>query len=174
MSLADRKPKMVSTGRGECTCGYFRPDGRKILFASSHLGEEGAGSAGKPSGYLCKDQRYAWNFNLGMDIFEVNLDGSESSRLTDTPGYDAEGAYSPDGKSIAFTSQRTGDLELWIMNADGSNPRQITHEKGYDGGPFISPDNQRIIFRSDRKGNDLLQALCDRRDGVERTSVDAE
>jgi TolB protein len=155
MSLSDRRPRMVSTGRGECTCGYFRPDGQKIIFASSHLGPESAPA--EHEGYHVGQRKYVWNFNAHMDIFEANPDGMDLRRITDAPGYDAEGAYSSDGRQIAFTSQRTGDLEIWLMNGDGSNPRQITHATGYDGGPFISPDGKRIIFRADRRGDDLLQ-----------------
>jgi Tol biopolymer transport system component len=78
-------------------------------------------------------------------------------RLTDNNAYDAEGAYSPDGKWIVFTSNRTGDLELYVMQPDGTGVVQLTHTKGYDGGAFLSPDGKRLVYRSDRKGNDLLQ-----------------
>jgi Tol biopolymer transport system component len=77
--------------------------------------------------------------------------------LTDNHAYDAEDAFSPDGGWIVFTSNRTGDLELFAMRADGSDVVQLTHTKGYDGGPFFSPDGKRLVYRSDRAGNDLLQ-----------------
>ena len=101
-----------------------------------------------------------------MDIFAADLDGKNLVRLTDTPGYDAEGSYSPDGSQIVFTSFRDGDGEIYIMDADGKNPRRITHAKGYDGGPFFSPDGKRIIYRSDRKGNDLLQVYVNNTEGT--------
>ena len=101
-----------------------------------------------------------------MDIFTADLDGENLKRLTDTPGYDAEGSYSPDGSQIVFTSFRDGDAEIYIMDADGKNPRRITHAKGYDGGPFFSPDGKRIIYRSDRKGNDLLQVYVNNTEGT--------
>jgi Tol biopolymer transport system component len=78
-------------------------------------------------------------------------------RLTENTAYDAECAYSPDGKWIVFTSDRTGDSDIYVMRADGSNQTPIVVAKGYDGGPFFSPDGKRIVFRSDRKGNDNLQ-----------------
>lgn len=159
MSLTDRRPRMVSTGRGECTCAYFHPDGRKILFASSHLDPDldRPPNASQPAGFQVGERKYVWKFNPHMDIFEANPDGTQLRRLTEAPGYDAEGAYSARGERIAFTSERGGDLDIWLMNADGSQPKQITQANGYDGGPFISPDGSQIIFRADRKGNDLLQ-----------------
>ena len=101
-----------------------------------------------------------------MDIFAADLDGKHLVRLTDTPGYDAEGSYSADGSQIVFTSFRDGDGEIYIMDADGKNPRRITHAKGYDGGPFFSPDGKRIIYRSDRKSNDLLQIYINNTEGT--------
>jgi len=151
MDLATRKTKMVSTGRGACTCAYFHPSGRKIIFASSHLDPNADNPEAKG-----EEKGYKWDFNKYMDIFETDPDGSNLKRLTDAPGYDAEGSYSDDGKRIVFTSERDGDLEIYVMNADGSNQQRITEAKGYDGGPFFSPDGRSILYRGDRRGDDKM------------------
>jgi Tol biopolymer transport system component len=161
--LAGGPPRLVSTGRGRTTCSYFAPDRPKILFASSHLdpnldqteAEERKRQAEEAASG--KRRRYSWPFDPHMDVFEADLDGSHLRRLTDAAGYDAEGAYSPDGKQIAFTSTRDGDPDVYVMKADGTDVRQLTDAPGYDGGPFISPDGRWVVFRSDRKKKDYLQ-----------------
>jgi TolB protein len=159
-------PKMVSTGKGKCTCSYYHPDGKSILFASTHLDPALSSPGAKPKGpAYSRSERYRWDFDPAMDIFRAKPDGSDLVRLTDTPGYDAEGSYSPDAKQIIFTSFRDGDAEIYIMDADGKNPRRITRAKGYDGGPFFSPDGKKILYRSDRKENDLLQVFINTPDG---------
>ncbi len=164
------KPRLVSTGQGKCTCSYFHPDGKSILFGSSHLDpslkDPKAHSHGPKAPAYSRSERYSWDFDPFMDIFTANPDGSNLKRLTDTPGYDAEGSYSPDAKQIIFTSFRDGDAEIYIMDADGKNVRRITHNKGYDGGPFFSPDGKKIIYRSDRKQNDLLQVFINNVEGT--------
>jgi len=160
------QPKRVSTGRGRTTCSFFSPDGRKIMFASSHLDpnlkatEEEERRKQADDAKTGRRRRYDWAFDPYMDIFEADLDGGHLRQLTDTLGYDAEGAYSPDGRSIAFCSDRDGDPDLYVMNADGSHVRQLTNSPGYDGGPFISPDGRWVIFRSDRKQKEMLQIHC--------------
>jgi TolB protein len=167
----DARPRLVSTGKGKCTCSYYHPDGRSILFASTHLdpalaeGAKPQTNAPKAPAYS-RSERYRWDFDPAMDIFRADPDGSHLVRLTDTPGYDAEGSYSPDGKQIVFTSFRDGDAEIYIMDADGKNPRRITRSQGYDGGPFFSPDGKRLIYRSDRKDKDLLQIYINNAEGT--------
>ena len=169
------EPKLVSTGKGKCTCSYYHPSGKSILFASTHLGAEstaGTGASKKGPAYS-RSEKYRWDFDTAMDIFRAEPDGSHLVRLTDTPGYDAEGSYSPDGKQIIFTSFRDGDAEIYVMDADGRNPRRITRSKGYDGGPFFSPDGKKIVYRSDRKQNDLLQVYLNNTEGTaERALTD--
>ncbi|MGB0714375.1 MAG: TolB family protein [Phycisphaerae bacterium] len=148
MKLGTTTPKMVSTGEGACTCAYFHPNGKKIIFASSHLDP----NLGKPK-VEEKSDGYSWDFNKYMDIFEANPDGTGLRRLTYDNGYDAEGTYSTDGKHIVFTSERDGDLEIYVMDADGSNQKRITNGKGYDGGPFFSPDKKSILYRGDRRND---------------------
>lgn len=148
LDLGLQSPKMVSTGKGACTCAFFRPDGKKIIFASSHLDPD----VDKPKPPK-QGRGYEWNFSPHMEIFEADLDGSNLKRLTNAEGYDAEGSYSPDGKQIVFTSNRDADLEIYVMNADGSAPKRLTNGKGYDGGPFFSPDGKTILYRGDRRGD---------------------
>jgi TolB protein len=170
---ADTRPRMVSTGKGQCTCAFYHPDGKSILFASTHLDPAKPEARRKGPAYS-RSERYKWEFPTSMDIFRADLDGSNLVRLTDTPGYDAEGSYSPDGKSIVFTSFRDGDGEIYIMDADGRNPRRITQSKGYDGGPFFSPDGKRLVYRSDRKDNDLLQIYINNTDGTAERALTAD
>jgi len=161
--LAGGPVRRLSTGRGRTTCSYFSPDGKRIIFASSHLDpdmahtEEAERKRQSDDARTGKRRRYQWDFDPYMDIFEADLDGKILRRLTATPGYDAEGGYSPDGKLIAFSSNRDGDPDVYVMNADGTGVRQITNAPGYDGGPFISPDGKWIVYRSDRKKREFLQ-----------------
>ncbi len=173
-SNPDATPRMVSTGKGKCTCGYFHPNGKSIIFGSSHLDPTLTHIPAKPKPKdpaYSRSRNYRWDFDASMDIFRADLDGSHLVRLTDAAGYDAEGSYSPDGREIIFTSYRDGDAEIYVMNADGSKPRRITHSKGYDGGPFFAPDGRRIIYRSDRKGNDMLQIYINTPDGANERAL---
>jgi len=161
--LAGGRPQRISTGRGRTTCSNFSPDGKHLIFASSHLDprlsetEERERKQQAEDAKSGKRRRYQWDFDPYMDIFEADLDGKNLRNLTNSPGYDAEGSYSPDGKLIVFCSDRDGDPDLYLMNADGSNVRQLTNSPGYDGGPFISPDGKWVVYRSDRKKPEMLQ-----------------
>jgi len=169
----EKTPRLLSTGRGRTTCAYFSPDGEKIIFASSHTdphidetelkAREEAAKGGR--------RRYQWDFDPNMDIYIINVNGTGLRRLTDAPGYDAEGSFSPDGKQIVFTSSRDGDPDLYIMGADGSNVRQLTNTPGYDGGPFFSPDGKWVVFRSDRQKEHMLQLFIISVDGKKEVQL---
>jgi Tol biopolymer transport system component len=120
MDVDGSNVKMVSLGKGATTCSFIAPDYKSIIYASTHLG--GAECPPKPDMSL----GYVWALYKSYDIFKADPDGSFPVRLTDTPGYDAEGVYSPKGDKIIFTSVRTGDLELFLMDPDGSNVEQLT------------------------------------------------
>jgi TolB protein len=179
--LAGGEPKLVSTGRGRTTCAYFSPDGKKLLFASSHLDpkldatEEQQRKEDEENKLANRRPRYSWDFDPYSEIFETDLEGALGGaglkQLTDAPGYDAEGAWSADGKLIAFCSTRDGDPDIYVMDADGGNLRQLTDAPGYDGGPFISPDGQWVIFRSDRKKAEYLQIHVIGIDGQNDTAL---
>ncbi len=166
LDLASGKFRRVSTGVGKTTCSFFRPDGKKIIFASTHLDPDARKhyaeelNRREEEHRTRKYRRYAWDFDATFDIFESNPDGTGLKRLTNAKGYNAEGSYSPDGKQIVFCSNRDNEknFELYIMGSDGKNVRKLTNAPGcYNGGPFFSPDGKRVIFRSDRKKKDHLQ-----------------
>lgn len=138
-------PPMLSTGKGRTTCAYFLPDNKHIVYASTHLGDEEC-----PEAPLRKEGKYVWPIYSTYDIFVADLEGNIVKQLTNEKGYDAEATVSPKGDKIVFTSDRSGDLELYTMNIDGTDVKQITNELGYDGGAFFSPDGTKLIFRSSR------------------------
>jgi TolB protein len=133
---------MVSTGMGKTTCSYYFPNGKRILYSSTHLGNKEC----PPRPDYSKG--YVWQVHDTYDVFTAKPDGSDLKRLTQRPGYDAESTISRDGKKIVFTSMRDGDLDIYTMDANGKHVKRLTTELGYDGGPFWSYDGKQIVYRA--------------------------
>ncbi len=140
------KPRLtpISSGEGATTCSHFLAGDQDILFASTHLG--GKTCPPKPD----MSQGYVWALYDSYDIFRRPVKGGPLQRLTETPGYDAEGTVCGKDGSIVFTSVRDGDIELYRMDADGGNVKRLTNSPGYDGGAFFSADCSRIVWRASR------------------------
>lgn len=163
MNLDGSNQRLVSTGLGRTTCGYFLPGDTTVLYASTHLADLNCPPAPDMS------HGYVWKLYESFDIFVATLQGTILKRLTDTPGYDAEATVSPRGDKIVFTSLRDGDPEIYSMNLDGSHQRRLTFEKGYDGGPFYSWDGKKIVFRASRPKSE--KELADYEDLVQNGLV---
>ena len=134
--------RMVSTGKGATTCGYFTPDGKEIIYASTHA----AGDACPPRPDRSKG--YVWAVHPGYDIYKTDLEGKKPDRLTTAPGYDAEATVNFTAGRVIYTSKASGDLELWSREIDGSDKKQLTTALGYDGGAFVSPDGTKSVMRA--------------------------
>jgi Tol biopolymer transport system component len=140
-------PKLVSTGTGRTTCAYFYPDGKHIVYGSTHLGGKECPPVPDRTKY---GNKYIWPIYASFDIFKADTSGKIVKQLTKTKGYDAEATISPKGDRMVFTSMRDGDLELYTMDLDGKNVKRITNALGYDGGAWFNGDGTKIIWRASR------------------------
>ena len=193
LDLLSGETARVSPGMGKTTCGFFQPGTNRVLFASTHadpeaLAKQKAELEFRASG---KQRRYSWDYDATMDIYTANQDGTQLVNVTNSPGYDAEGSFSPDGKQIVFCSLRGAfpldklDAEkraryekdpawfgdIYIMNADGSNVRRLTEAPGYDGGPFFSPDGTRIIWRHFDESGMIADVWTMKIDGTDKRRI---
>jgi Tol biopolymer transport system component len=114
----------------------WSPDGRRIAFARPRGRTE--------PGPCC--------YSAHSDIYVMDADGSGTRKLTHNALQNAEPAWSPDGRKIAFRSTRNGNRDIYVMNADGSGKRNLTRNAAWDSRPSWSPDGQKIAFVSNRDG----------------------
>ncbi|MCS6952246.1 MAG: hypothetical protein RMK57_16105 [Bryobacterales bacterium] len=136
--------RMVSTGKGRTTCGYFLPDGKHILYSSTHEADEACPPPPDRS------RGYVWAVYPSYDIYLATVEGEIVRKLTDAPGYDAEATVNWKTGRIVYTSLASGDLDLWSMKLDGSDKRRLTHTEGYEGGAVFSRDGRKLVWRAHR------------------------
>jgi TolB protein len=124
--------------KGEDACSFYFPDGKRLLFTSTR------DNLTMPRGNYSDPKDYP----QGAELYSCKPDGSDLKRLTNNKVYDAEVSVSPDGKTILFTRQIDGKLDLWTMRPDGSNQKQITFTPEWQEGGSFFIDNETIIFRA--------------------------
>jgi Tol biopolymer transport system component len=110
----------------------WSPDGSRFLFESSYEDPKNKGKDG----------------TVSSAIYVVAVDGSKQKRLTSVEGIDGSPVWSPDGKRIAFCSNRFGNMDIFVMNADGRGVQRLTDDEANDTGPIWSPDGTQIAFIS--------------------------
>lgn len=106
------------------------------------------------------------------DIYIYGPNHSELTPITSNAGRNESPAWSPDGRQIAFQTDRDGNWDIYLMNVDGSGPVNLTRNGSADRLPSWSPDGRMIAFTSDRDGNDEIYVM--NRDGsdVKRLTTD--
>ena len=122
------KPRPILQGSDQrATSPAISPDGRKVAFS---LATEG-----------------------NVDIYVMNLDGSDMLRLTRHPHVDTNPSWSPGGNALLFTSGRTGSPQIYQMDADGLNQRRITLENPYNDSAVWNPVHDYIAYVSRFENN---------------------
>ena len=118
-------------------------------------------------------------FDLLGDIYSLPIGGGPAHTLTSGPAWDTHPRFSPDGKTIAFTSDRGGIENVWLMDADGANPRALTAEKdAYVRSAAWTPNGEYLIARKEdgkRAGIPPVELWMYHRDGgggIKLTSSD--
>ena len=132
----------------------FSPDGETILFSSMRNG-------------------------IGLNLWKSNIDETEATPLTEED--DADNVNMP-GSSwngptdrVCFSSDRSGNDEIWVMDPDGGNLVQITDHPARDWEPTFSPDGAWIAFQSDRDGNwEIYKVNIESREVVRLTFEDSD
>jgi TolB protein len=141
MNIDGSEVRLVSTGKGRCTCGFWSPDGKKILYSSTDwMGDE-------PPPPPDRSQGYVWGL-FPYRLYIANADGSQREAITDDDAYNAEGSFHPKGDRILFTTTRYGNIDLCEYNLRTRQFTRLTDEIGYNGGAFYSWDGKYIVYRA--------------------------
>jgi erythromycin esterase-like protein len=127
--------RLTNTGRLDSEPAWS-PDGSEIAFTSDR--------------------------ELSFNIYVMNIDGSEVTRLTKNKrlktswSWNTSPKWSPDGEMIAYRSSQDGNNEIYVMDADGSGQKNLTEDPASDVDPAWSPDGNKIVYVSDREGNEEI------------------
>jgi Tol biopolymer transport system component len=128
--------------------GYpvWSPDGKSIAYASDRDEPDPTGCYSSAAG-------------CDTNIYVMNIETLQETRLTDSPGLDEGPTWAPDGKRLAFFSNRNGAHDIYVMNSDGTEAERLTFNSVDDWRPAWSPDGKMIAFASFRDGNSEIYAI---------------
>ena len=122
----------------------WSPDGKRIAFSAR------------------RDGHFENELGITYEIYVMDADGGNGQRLTENRNNDWNSSWSPDGKRIAFMSDRKGDVVNWdiyVIDADGGNGQRLTENRVYDSSPSWAPDGKRIAFMSNRDKNTEIYVM---------------
>jgi Tol biopolymer transport system component len=150
----------------------WSPDGRRIALSTlradgtetiltmdpdgTHAHDTGV-EGGECAEWSPDSTRIAYCHHRGdgdFDVWVMDADGGHQRQLTHGGGRDYPGAWSPDGRQIAFSSERHGSFDVWVMNADGSGQQRLTNSVDGEGPVAWLPDG-RIVYSSFHGGEPL-------------------
>ena len=94
-----------------------------------------------------------------LDINVLDLASRQFQRLTTNRAIDTEGSWSPDGRYIYFTSDRSGGPQVYRIGVNGGNPERITFEGSYNARPRLSPDGKKLAMVHLDRGNYRIAVL---------------
>ena len=114
-------------------------------------------------------------FDLLGDLYTLPIAGGEAKRIVGEMSFESQPKFSPDGKQIAFISDRSGAEQLWVCDPDGGNPKPITKGRGAGMLMFLSPswtsDGQYIIASKSERGIGTFHGYLWHRDGGSGVSI---
>jgi Tol biopolymer transport system component len=169
------EPKRLTFEKQLIFCPVWTSAGQEVIFSSGlYLGPNlfrvptsgsgkpqrlvGVGEDGSEAAIADRTQRLVYTRELvNVNIWRLDLSAPQGkidppTKLISSTRVDEDGQFSPDGKRIAFSSNRTGSFEIWICDSDGSHAQQLTSNSAFCGGPHWSPDGERIAFDSILEG----------------------
>ena len=140
---AEAHQRWLTRGASSDRQPTFSPDGKRVLFSSNRSGN--------------------------LDLWEMNIETSALSRVTDHPGNDWDPAYTPDGRSILWSSDRSGVFEIWEAATDGTGAHQVSKDGVDAENPTMTADGQWILYLSGRPPHGGAWKM--RADGSEAASL---
>ena len=118
----------VSSRAGINGAPAFSPDGRKLVLTLGGI-------------------------DGNLDIHVLDLASRQLNRLTTNRAIDTEGTWTPDGRTIYFTSDRSGGPQIYRVSVDGGTPERVTFEGSYNARPRLSPDGNKLALVTLDRGN---------------------
>ena len=165
-------PRLVSDESGSIWGSAWIPNGNEVIYALSndaglnyHLMRLRIGTGARPErlpyagervfapAIAPRAKRLAYTQNLSdQDIWQIQP-GKPPQSFASSTRDEYNPQYSPDGKRVAFSSNRSGQMEIWVCDQDGGNLVQLTHFETHSGSPRWSPDGGSIAFDRHLKGS---------------------
>lgn len=187
----DGTNKQQLTTLGQNLMPAWSSDGTKIAFSSNRTGlfqifvmnPDGTGQTNISNSTNSNDRLPAWSpdgtkiafvrsplsLNPILKIWTMSSSGSGQIQITSGPGFDERPSYSPDGATIAFSTNRDGNYEIYKVPATGGGATRLTNNPASDRNPSWAPDDSAIAFGSDRNAGMKIWAIAP--DGTNPTQL---